>query len=53
LIEDVDEWMNYHAARNQTAHQYDSAFAEETLSLLADFVRSAQRLLANLKARND
>lgn len=53
LIEDVDEWMIYHAARNQTSHQYDSALAEETLSVTADFIRAAQRLLSNLKARND
>jgi nucleotidyltransferase substrate binding protein (TIGR01987 family) len=53
LIEDVEEWMTYHAARNQSSHQYDSAVAEETMSLMADFVRAAQRLLNNLKARND
>jgi nucleotidyltransferase substrate binding protein (TIGR01987 family) len=53
LIEDVDEWMVYHAARNQTAHLYDSALAEETISLMADCFRAAQRLLNNLKARND
>ncbi len=53
LIEDVEEWMTYHSARNQTSHQYDSTLAEETLNLMADFIRAAQRLLANLKARND
>jgi nucleotidyltransferase substrate binding protein (TIGR01987 family) len=53
LIEDVEEWMTYNAARNQTSHQYDSALAGETLSLIADFSRAAQRLLDNLKARND
>jgi nucleotidyltransferase substrate binding protein (TIGR01987 family) len=53
LVEDVEEWMIYNAARNQSSHQYDSALAEETISLMADFVRAAQRLLNNLKARND
>jgi len=53
LIEDVEEWMTYHAARNQASHQYDSALAEDILSLMADFARAAQRLLNNLKARND
>ena len=53
LVEDVEEWMMYHAARNQTSHQYDSALAEETIHLMADFVRAAQRLLNNLKVRND
>jgi len=53
LIEDVEEWMTYYAARNQASHQYDSAIAEDILSLMADFARAAQRLLNNLKARND
>lgn len=53
LIEDVEEWMDYHAARNQTSHQYNSALAEDAFNLIADFVRAAQRLLANLEARND
>jgi nucleotidyltransferase substrate binding protein (TIGR01987 family) len=53
LIEDVDEWMKYHEARNQTSHLYDSALAEEVLAVMADFARAAQRLLASLKARND
>ena len=53
LIEDVDEWMTYHEARNQTSHRYDSVLAEDVLKVMADFARAAQRLLANLKARND
>lgn len=53
LIEDVDEWMAYHEARNQTSHTYDSVLAEEVLNVMADFARAAQRLLASLKARND
>ncbi len=53
LIEDVETWMTYNAARNQTSHQYDSALAEDTLNLISDFARAAQHLLDNLKARND
>ena len=53
LIEDVEDWMTYHAARNQTSHHYDSALAGETLGVISDFARAAQRLLDNLKARND
>ena len=53
LIEDVEDWMAYNAARNQTSHQYDSALAEDILTLIDDFARAAQRLLDNLKARND
>jgi nucleotidyltransferase substrate binding protein (TIGR01987 family) len=53
LIEDVEEWMTYHEARNRTAHRYGSLWAEDVLSVIADFTRAAQRLLANLKTRND
>ena len=53
LIEDVDEWMSYHEARNQSSHRYDSVLAEDVLGVIADFARAARRLLANLKARND
>lgn len=53
LIDDVDEWMRYHAARNETSHQYDRALAEEMLVLMAGFARAARRLLDQLKARND
>lgn len=53
LIDSVEDWMTYNAARNQTSHQYDSALAEETLALISDFARAARQLLDNLKARND
>ncbi len=53
LITDVNEWMTYHTARNQTSHQYDNNLAEETLALMADFVHAAQYLLSTLEAHND
>lgn len=28
LIRDVDQWMDFHAARNKTSHIYDQAVAE-------------------------
>jgi two-component system LytT family response regulator len=49
----VDEWMTYHAARNDSSHRYGQEIAEDVLRVLADFGRAAQRLLAQLKARND
>lgn len=53
LIEDVDEWMTYHAARNDSSHRYGQEIAEDVLQVLADFGRAAQRLLAQLQKRND
>jgi len=53
LIEDVDEWMSYHIARNDSSHRYGMEIAEDVLQVLADFGRAAQRLLAQLQQRHD
>ncbi|MDR1123166.1 MAG: nucleotidyltransferase substrate binding protein [Elusimicrobiota bacterium] len=37
-------WFKYRDNRNNTAHDYGEAFAEETLSLIDGFVKSAKRL---------
>jgi nucleotidyltransferase substrate binding protein (TIGR01987 family) len=33
LISDVDKWMVYHKARNETSHTYDAITAEEVFVL--------------------
>ena len=53
LIEDVTEWMVYHAARNEASHRYGQEIAQEVLSVMANFGQAAQRLLKQLQARND
>ena len=53
LIDDVDCWMRYHRARNQTSHTYREATANEVYAVIPEFVEDAQRLLAALEARND
>jgi nucleotidyltransferase substrate binding protein (TIGR01987 family) len=53
LIDDVDLWMSFHAARNETAHTYDNETAEEVNKTAERFVASAQSLLTSLRARND
>ncbi len=42
--EEVERWFDYRNNRNDTAHDYGEAFAEETLKLLPDFIRDATRL---------
>ena len=37
-------WMKYRDNRNSTAHDYGQAFAEETLSLMEDFLTDAKNL---------
>jgi nucleotidyltransferase substrate binding protein (TIGR01987 family) len=53
LIDDVDEWMRYHAARKQTSHIYQPEIAETVYDTAHDFSRAAARLLAALEERND
>lgn len=53
LINDVDQWMRHHDARNRTSHTYDPAVAESVYAASHEFARDAQRLLEALEARND
>ena len=52
LIRDVDQWMDFHAARNKTSHIDDQAVAEETFAIVADFVPEAEFLLQKLRENN-
>lgn len=42
--EEVERWFLYRDNRNDTAHDYGEAFAEETLGLLPGFIQDADRL---------
>lgn len=53
LIDDVERWMRYHRARNDTSHTYRSETAEAALDLVPDFLRDAVSLQKALEARND
>lgn len=52
LIEDVDQWMQYHKYRNLTAHTYDEKIAREVCSIALEFQVHADLLLKALEARN-
>ena len=53
LIDDVDQWMRHHDARNRTSHSYDPQIAESVYQAAHDFARDAEKLLQALEARND
>jgi len=53
LLENVEQWMRYHEARNLTSHIYQPEIAERVYNTAHDFARDAARLLAALEARND
>jgi nucleotidyltransferase substrate binding protein (TIGR01987 family) len=42
--EETERWMKYRDNRNNTAHDYGQKFAEETLSIIEDFLNDAENL---------
>ena len=53
LLTDVDQWMEYHDARNETAHTYDEDTAEDVFETTRIFLGDAKKLLQALEVRND
>jgi nucleotidyltransferase substrate binding protein (TIGR01987 family) len=53
LIDDVDQWMIYHKARNITSHTYNEDRAEEVFQIAKIFVTDAEKLLHQIEAHND
>ncbi|MDR2818219.1 MAG: nucleotidyltransferase substrate binding protein [Endomicrobium sp.] len=42
--DEVERWLKYRDNRNNTAHDYGQKFAQETLSLIKDFIKDAKNL---------
>ncbi len=53
LISDVDAWMRFHAARNETSHTYNNTIAEDIFAVSREFLPTAKQFLAAVLARND
>lgn len=53
LIRDVDNWMEYHGARNLTSHTYDEQVAQDVFKAAELFLNDAEKLLKNLEDKND
>ena len=52
LIADVDKWMGYHQARNDTSHTYNCGKADEIFEVSAGFLGDAKNFLTELEKRN-
>ena len=53
LIDVVEAWFRYAAARNQTFHTYDNQKAADVYEVAIIFLRDAQTLLQRLESKND
>jgi len=43
-LDEVERWFTYRDNRNSTAHDYGEGFAQETLSLMPEFLVDVQQL---------
>ena len=48
-LDESERWLTYRDNRNSTAHDYGVSFADETLSLLPQFILDAYQLYETIK----
>jgi hypothetical protein len=51
--EETERWFKYRDNRNNTAHDYGKGFAEETLSLLPQFIMDANSVIKAIQSVSD
>lgn len=52
IVENVEAWLVYHRARNETSHTYDEDKAEQVYDVARQFAGDAEKLLRELERRN-
>ena len=52
IVENVEAWLAYHRARNETSHTYDENKAEQVYEVARQFAGDAEKLLRELERRN-
>lgn len=50
-LDEVERWFAYRDNRNNTAHDYGQAFAEQTLVLIPDFLADVASLVETLEKK--
>jgi nucleotidyltransferase substrate binding protein (TIGR01987 family) len=51
LIASVEQWFNFHKARNMTSHEYGGDVAQEVYACALEFLPVAQSLASVLEAK--
>jgi nucleotidyltransferase substrate binding protein (TIGR01987 family) len=49
-IDEVERWLKYRDNRNTTAHDYGECLANETLVLIEQFIKDADKLIRTIDA---
>ena len=52
IVRDAPPYIRYRELRNKTSHTYDADRAEETVSVIGEFLRDVRFLLQELQKRN-
>ena len=52
IVRDAPSYVRYRELRNKTSHTYDADRAEETVSVIDEFLRDVRFLLQELQKRN-
>jgi len=52
IVENVEAWLAYHRARNETSHTYDENKAGQVYDVARQFAGDAEKLLRELERRN-
>lgn len=52
IVANVEAWLAYHRARNETSHTYDENKAEQVYQVARLFAEDAGKLLRELERRN-
>lgn len=52
IVENVEAWLAYHRARNETSNTYDENKAEQVYAVARQFAGDAEKLLRELEWRN-
>lgn len=47
--EQCQNWLIYRDIRNSSAHDYGEEFAEETIKILTEFIKSTEQIIISLK----
>jgi nucleotidyltransferase substrate binding protein (TIGR01987 family) len=53
LIDDVDLWMTFHQARNETSHSYNCAKATAVVEMAPHFLAACKALIRTLETQGD
>lgn len=53
IIDDVEQWIHYHQARNLTSHTYNQETADEVYDVITPFLSDAQVLVKALERSDE